>query len=153
MNIYNTRSNIEPKNVYKVGNYWRISYDVKEEQIEFNEETRTEYSYIEIEVDKYPVDPVSIIKEYIDKCTNNKIINECSYNGTPVYLSIERQYNIQSLFLKSQIETLTYPITFNVGNGESVVFNSFDEIKEFYLTILSWIETCINRGREIKNSL
>lgn len=150
MKVYNTASNNKPKSIYHIDGRWRVPYNVTSR---IDEDGNILYEYIELETDSYPTNPQEIIKEYIDSCTTNKIINELVYNEIPIYLSMERQHNIQALFMAAQVEKIEYPYTFNVGGGNTIVLNDVKDLNNFYMVIFNWIESCLNEGREIKASI
>lgn len=150
MKVYNTASNNKPKSVYHVGDRWRVSYNVTSKT---DEDGNILYEYIELETDSYPTNPQEIIKEYIDSCTNNKIVNELVYNETPIYLSMERQHNIQSLFMAAQLGKIKYPYVFNVGEENTIVITNANDLNNFYMAVFDWIDSCLEEGRKIKDSI
>lgn len=150
MKVYNTVSSNKPKTVYHVGDKWRVSYNVTSKT---DEDRNILYEYIELETDSYPTNPQEIIKEYIDSCTSTKIVNGLVYNEVPIYLSIERQHNIQALFMAAQVEKIEYPYTFNVGGGNIIVLSDADDLNNFYMAVFNWIGSCLEEGRKEKDSV
>ena len=145
MKVYNTVSSNKPKTVYHVGDKWRVPYNVTSKT---DEDRNILYEYIELETDSYPTNPQEIIKEYIDSCTTNKIINELVYNEVPIYLSIERQHNIQSLFIAAQLGKIEYPYVFNAGDENTIVITNADDLNNFYMAVFNWVDSCLEEGRK-----
>lgn len=150
MEVYNTTSNNRPKLVYRIGDKWRVSYNVTSE---VDKNGTILYKYIELETNNYPVNPQDIIKEYIDSRTSTKIINGFVYNEIPIYLSIERQHNIQSLFMAAQLGKIKYPYVFNVGEENTIVITNANDLNNFYMAVFDWIDSCLEEGRKIKDSI
>lgn len=150
MKVYNTVSSNKPKTVYHVGDKWRVPYNVTSKT---DEDRNILYEYIELETDSYPTNPQEIIKEYIDSCTTNKIINELVYNEVPIYLSIERQHNIQSLFMAAQLGKIEYPYVFNAGDENTIVITNADDLNNFYMAVFNWVDSCLEEGRKEKDSV
>lgn len=150
MKVYNTTSNNRPKLVYRIGDKWRVSYNVTSE---VGKDGTILYKYIELETNSYPVNPQDIIKEYIDSCTSTKIVNGLAYNEVPIYLSIERQHNIQSLFMAAQLGEIEYPYVFNAGDENTIVITNADDLNNFYMAVFDWIGSCLEEGRKEKDSV
>ena len=150
MKVYNTTSNNRPKSIYPIGNKWRVSYNVTSE---VDENGTILYKYIELETNSYPVNPQDIIKEYIDSCTSTKIVNGLVYNEVPIYLSIERQHNIQSLFMAAQLGKIEYPYVFNAGDENTIVITNADDLNNFYMAVFNWVDSCLEEGRKEKDSV
>ena len=150
MKVYNTTSNNRPKSIYPIGNKWRVSYNVTSE---VDEDGTILYKYIELETNSYPVNPQDIIKEYIDSCTSTKIVNGLVYNEVPIYLSIERQHNIQSLFMAAQLGKIEYPYVFNAGDENTIVIANADDLNNFYMAVFNWVDSCLEEGRKEKDSV
>lgn len=83
----------------------------------------------------------------INRQTDEKILNGFIYNGNEFYLSMENQFNFKNLYdLRDQRE---YPVTVKTKSG-FIALNNAEEVADFYLSGVMFIENCLKEGWEKK---
>ena len=88
----------------------------------------------------------------INAKTDARILTEFKWDGKPVWLSNENQFNFKAAYdlaLQTQGETL--PMTFKLGetqNGEPVYheFKDVEELTQFYASAIAHIHKCLTEG-------
>ena len=76
-----------------------------------------------------------------------------------MWLSSENQFNFKCAYdLAYQTEGASLPAKYKLGedgNGQPIyfVFEDLETFGDFYLSAIEWIQTCINEGWEIKDSI
>lgn len=95
----------------------------------------------------------------INARTDEKILKGFVWNGKPVYLSTENQFNFKSAYdLAVQTEGQNLPVKFKLGedeNGEPVyhTFNSVNSIADFYVSGVRFINLTLNEGWADKDAI
>ena len=94
----------------------------------------------------------------IDSDTDRKILREHIWNGNPVWLSSENQFNYKAAFdIAVQTNGQNLPITFKLGenDGNNIyhTFESVHELQEFYLSCVKHINDCLMEGWTAKEGL
>lgn len=79
----------------------------------------------------------------INKQTDNKILNGFTWNGNGFYLSMENQFNFKNLYDLRNVRV--YPITVKTKDGFTTL-KSIEEVEDFYLSGVSFIEKCLTEG-------
>ena len=105
-----------------------------------------------------PVTDAEIIAEKvaeIDAETDRKILRGHVWNGTPVWLSSENQFNFKAAFdVALQTHGANLPITYKLGekDGNSIyhTFETVAELQDFYLSCVSYINQCLKDGWQAK---
>lgn len=105
-----------------------------------------------------PVTDAEIIAEKvaeIDAETDRKILRGHAWNGTPVWLSSENQFNFKAAFdVALQTQGANLPITYKLGekDGNSIyhTFETVAELQDFYLSCVSYINQCLKDGWQAK---
>ena len=83
----------------------------------------------------------------INTYTDNKILNDFVWKNHGFYLSMENQFNFKNLYdLRSVRE---YPITIKTKDGFTTLKSS-EEVENFYLAGVMFIEKCLTEGWEKK---
>lgn len=145
-------------------------------------EYKDEYSWNELYFfkDKYPTINVDLIKsaviDDINKETDNKILTEFKWNGLPVYLSSENQFNFKAAYdLAVQTQGQSLPVKFKLGEKEVEVedpdsdeefphhkiekqpvyytFEDMETFTDFYTKTITFINQCLNEGWQKKDSI
>lgn len=104
--------------------------------------------------EKLKADITTLVNRNVDE----KILTGYVWNGKPVYLSSENQFNYKSAYdLALQDETIL-PIKFKLGEdveGKVVyyTFNTIEELKDFYTNAILHINHCLNEGWQEKDAL
>ncbi|MEG2599833.1 MAG: hypothetical protein RSA66_10220 [Muribaculaceae bacterium] len=100
-----------------------------------------------------------VIISEVNKRVDGEILNGFQWNGIPVYLSTENQFNFKVVYdmaEMSQEETL--PVKFKLGEdelGEPMYyeFTTIEELRDFYKQAMYFINKTINDGWEEKDSI
>lgn len=96
------------------------------------------------------------ILDAVNSEVNRNIKCNFSWKGYNVWLSRENQINYLSWLLIGEKDPSIFPITakFKKNGKESYyVFTSHDELADFCTSMTKYINTCVNEGRKIKDSL
>lgn len=97
-----------------------------------------------------------IIKHY-NKEIDEQILNGFSWNGYDVYLSIENQFNYKAAYdLAIQTHGANLPIKFKFGTmiyPKYYTFTSIDELSDFYMSAVNYINDTLSKGWEQKDSI
>ena len=100
---------------------------------------------------------LEVIHSQMDAETDQKILSGCVWNGKNVWLSAENQRNFSEAQRAAMITNgAKLPITFKIGqsNGEPVYhqFQTVEELTEFYLYVVDYIQNCIGYGWILKDA-
>lgn len=101
----------------------------------------------------------NLIIPFIDRRTDEKILNGFRWNGNPVYLSTENQMNYKAVYdLAVQTNGSVLPVKVKLGeesDGTAVYF-TFEDIatfSDFYTKAVSHISACLNEGWAEKDAI
>lgn len=86
---------------------------------------------------------IEISNNEINKQTDQKILNNFSYKGNPIYLTTENQINFANMYIAK--DKLTYPITIKTQFG-FMELQTAEDVEEFYLEGLNFIKQCLEEG-------
>jgi hypothetical protein len=98
------------------------------------------------EIDYLNADIEDMIK-HVNEQTDEKILNEFSWNGYEFYLTIENQTNFANMFIAKDF--LEYPQTIKTKTGFAQLQNK-EEVQEFYLAGVNFVKACLEEGWRIK---
>lgn len=139
--------------VNPVKNKWRVHWDVQPGEQEGNA------SYMEEEFSYKPTSEevkVMVINWYNQEI-NNEIISGFTYNGIPVWLSQENQFNYKSAYdLAVQTGGTTLPVRFKFGTDNEPVYHEFktlDELTDFYTKAMAFVQQTLAVGWEKKDAV
>ena len=79
----------------------------------------------------------------INEETDERILNDFVWNGNEFYLSLENQFNFKNLYDLREMKE--YPITIKTKTGFTTL-NDVQEVEEFYLAGVEFIENCLKDG-------
>ena len=85
--------------------------------------------------------------ETINRETDEKILNDFVWKDNEFYLSLENQFNFKNLYDLRDIKE--YPITIKTKTGFTTL-NDVQEVEEFYLAGVEFIENCLKECWERK---
>ena len=111
---------------------------------------------------QHPDLSIDTVKEAILAQINDdvkaNIITGFSWDGHPVWLSIENQTNYKSAYdLAIQTEGDTLPYVIRVGADDSapdyIRFNNRSDFADFYRAMVSHIQQCLANGWQLKDSI
>lgn len=99
-----------------------------------------------------------LIVRHIDAQTDAKILQGFVWQGHPVWLSAENQFNFKAAFdLAMQTQGATLPVTFKLGerDGQPVyyTFETMDDFRDFYVGAMGYIQRCLQEGWKEKDEL
>lgn len=95
----------------------------------------------------------------VNSLTDEKILSRFVWNGKPVWLSTENQFNFKAAYdLAVQSKGAGLPVTFKLGEDESgnPVYHTFEELSEFtdfYTRAIAYVSDCLNEGWEEKDGV
>ena len=136
---------------------YRVRWDM---QPHFDEEGNERgVSFIEAEVLHKPnISQVkNIVLDGYNKIVDEKILSGFVWKEMPVWLSTENQFNYKAAYdlaVMSQGQTL--PVRFKFGTTENPVYYTFetlDDISDFYISAMTYINTCLAEGWNIKDNI
>lgn len=99
------------------------------------------------------------INALVNQQTDNKILTGFTWQGKPVYLSTENQFNFKAAYdLAVQTEGAILPVKFKLGedeNGEPVyhTFRSLAPFADFVTKVVAYVSTTLAEGWELKDSV
>jgi hypothetical protein len=127
---------IEIKKTKKVIQYTNVEKDILEAGYKVYEAPKTSVDIL-----------VMRSNDKINKQTDNKILNDFTWNDNEFYLSMENQFNFKTLYdLRDEKE---YPITIKTKTGFALLEDKF-ELSEFYLSGVQFVENCLKEGWQKK---
>ena len=138
--------------VNPVRNKWRVRWDVQQRE-------DGSAAYMEAELDHQPTEAEisAAVKEWYNVQTEKAILSGFTYDGTPVWLSQENQYNYKAAYdLAVQTDGKTLPVTFKFGTDDEPVyrtFDSLDKLTDFYTSVVKFIQDTLADGWKKKDSI
>lgn len=135
-----------------VKNKWRVRWDVKT-----NEDGSA--SYMEEELDHKPnaEEVRSLVSEWYNAETDERILSGFEYEGQPVWLSSENQFNYKAAYdLAVQTDGQNLPVIFKFGTDDSPSYRTFetvDELQDFYMKVMKHIQNALLEGWKKKDAL
>ena len=138
--------------VNPVRNKWRVRWDVQQRE-------DGSADYMEAELDHRPTEAEisAAVKEWYNVQTEKAILSGFTYDGTPVWLSQENQYNYKAAYdLAVQTDGKTLPVTFKFGTDDEPVyrtFDSLDKLTDFYTSVVKFIQDTLADGWKKKDSI
>lgn len=130
---------------------WRIRWDVQELE-------NGKASYMEEEFSHKPTDEeiLSTVISWFNLQTDTAIISGFTYNGIPVWLSSENQFNYKSAYdLAVQTNGDTLPIKFKFGTDKEPYYKTFEtleELTDFYIKAMRHIQMTLDDGWKKKDA-
>lgn len=100
----------------------------------------------------------SDIVQFVNDNVDAKILTGYIWEGNPVYLSSENQFNYKSLYDLALQNNDVLPAKFKLGEDSdgNVVYHTFEDIDElgnFYMGAIQFISQCLNEGWTEKDSI
>lgn len=98
-----------------------------------------------------------IVLNAMNKDIDQKILSGFIWKDLSVWLSSENQFNYKAAYdlaVMSQGQSL--PVTFKFGSTDSPVyytFESLEDISDFYVSAMTYINTCLAEGWKKKDSI
>lgn len=101
----------------------------------------------------------SAVEGDINARTDKKILSGFVWNGKPVWLSSENQFNYKAAYdLAAQTDGASLPVKFKLGEDEEGnpvyhTFTSLNAFTDFYTKAIGYINQCLNDGWNEKDSI
>lgn len=127
---------------------WRVRMDITE--------TDDGAEWLEHDFDHRPTanEIKALYVELVNEEVQRRILEGFFYKHTPVWLSIENQFDYTGAFLlATQTNGRNLPVTFKFGTDEFPVLTSFqtiEELTDFYSAMNDHINECVAEGWERK---
>lgn len=131
---------------------WRVRWDV---------ETKEDgsASYMEEELDHKPdaEEIRSLVSNWYNSETEERILSGFEYEGRAVWLSSENQFNYKAAYdLAQQTEGKNLPVTFKLGIDNAPyyrTFNTVTDLQDFYLKVMNHLQNALSEGWKKKDAL
>lgn len=98
-----------------------------------------------------------VVLDYYNKQIDERILNGLVWNGMKIWLSSENQFNYKAAYdLAFQTNGTNLPIYFKFGDETEPVYHEFktlDEISDFYITSINYIQSVLQQGWTEKESI
>lgn len=99
----------------------------------------------------------ALIKAAINAETDAKILSGFVWKGMPVWLSSENQFNYKAAYdMAVQTDGASLPVTFKFGTDSEEIYHEFatlDELNDFYVSCLSYVQQTLAAGWEEKQGV
>lgn len=134
-------------------NKWRIRWDILPDADDYGNA-----SYMEQEFNHKPAaeEIRTLVMQWYNDNIDRKILTGFAYEGTPVWLSSENQFNYKSAFdLALQTDGATLPVTFKLGTDDEPAyrtFNTVEELRLFYTAAVLHIQQTLAAGWKQKDA-
>ena len=93
----------------------------------------------------------------INRNVDEKILCGLVWKNMPIWLSTENQFNYKAAYdLAVQTNGESLPVKFKFGTNETPVyhtFNNLEELQEFYITSITFVQQVLNDGWNEKDNL
>lgn len=134
-----------------IRNKWRVRWNVVIDE-------SGSASYMEQEYRHRPsTDEIrTLVCDWINQQTDEKILSGFSFEGNLVWLSTENQFNYKAAYdLAVQSAGATLPVTFKLGTDDKPcyrTFNTVDELSDFYVKAMAHVQTSLAEGWAAKDA-
>ncbi len=131
---------------------YAVAFDIRQEE-------DGGFSFIEAFFSHLPTkdDIRAVINAYYNEETDKAIVSGFVYEGVPVWLSSENQFNFKAAFdLAVQTEGKSLPVKFKFGTDSDPVYQTFtsvSQLQDFYTKAIAYIQKCIEDGWAKKDSV
>lgn len=141
-----------------IGKY-RVRWDIQPETGEDADNQLVSYYETEVFMLRKPNinDIKQVVLEGVNRMIDEKIISGFVWNDMPVWLSSENQFNYKAAYdLSVQTGGQTLPVLFKFGDTENPIYHQFttqEELSDFYLKIMKFINDTLSEGWNMKDSI
>lgn len=131
-------------------NKWRIRWDIQEQE-------KGSATYMEAEFKHKPSEDEikQTVLGWFNEQTDIVILSGFEWNGMPVWLSSENQFNYKAAYdLAVQTDGAILPVTFKFGNEEPCyhTFDTVEELTDFYTKAMLHIQHTLADGWKKKDA-
>lgn len=99
----------------------------------------------------------ALITGWYNQQTEERILCGFDYDGVPVWLSQENQFNYKAAYdLAVQTDGATLPVVFKFGTDTEPVYKTFttiEELTKFYTCAMKYIQDTLRQGWKKKDAL
>lgn len=138
-------------------NKWRIRWDIKPNTSE-TDQAVSGVNYEEIEYSHKPTieEIKKAVIDWYNSQIDDSILKDFVWNNTPVWLSMENQFNYKVAFdLAVQTNGDSLPITFKFGTDSEPVYHEFTtlaDIQDFYIKAVAFKDKVLSDGWKAKDA-
>ena len=97
------------------------------------------------------------MSEWYNSRTDERILSGFEYDGQPVWLSSENQFNYKAAYdLAVQTNGKNLPVTFKFGTDNVPYYKTFDtvaDLQDFYVKAMKHIQNALSEGWMKKGAL
>lgn len=98
-----------------------------------------------------------IVLSGMNAIVDQKILSGFVWKEMPVWLSTENQFNYKAAYdLAVMSQGKSLPVTFKFGSTDNPVYHTFEsleDISDFYISAMAYINTCLAEGWKLKDSI
>lgn len=138
---------------------YRIRWDVQYEEVDENGVQVVSFYETDVAV-KYKIRTFDIkqaVLNAINKDIDEKILSGFAWKDMSVWLSSENQFNYKAAYdLAVMSQGKSLPTVFKFGTTDNPVyyaFESLEDISDFYVSAMAYINTCLADGWKKKDSI
>lgn len=141
-----------------IGKY-RVRWDIQPETGEDADRQAVSYYETEIILQRKPNinDIRQAVLDGVNRMIDDKIISGFVWNGMPVWLSGENQFNYKAAYdLAVQTGGRTLPVVFKFGDAENPVYHQFttqEALSDFYTKAMQFISDTLSAGWAMKDTI
>lgn len=131
---------------------WRVRWDICETADGMAE-------YVEAESDHRPTlaEVREVVTAWYNARTDERILSGFEYDGVPVWLSTENQFNYKAAYDAAVMSGgRTLPVRFKLGTDGIPVYRDFgtvEELADFYYKSLAYIQGVLEEGWAAKDAV
>ena len=131
---------------------WRIRWDIQEGE-------EGSVTFLEKDFSHKPTlnEIKLVVTDWYNEQIDRKILTGFTYEGVPVWLSMENQMNIKAAYdLAVQNGGAGLPVTFKFGTDTEPVYKEFADVetfKGFYLAAVAYVQQCYTAGWREKDAI
>lgn len=134
-----------------VKNKWRVRWDVQSGD-------NGNVTYMEHDFEHKPTteEIKSIVFTWYNANIDNEIVSGFVWNGLPIWLSGENQFNYKAAYDLAVQEPDSLPVTFKFGTDKEPVYHEFstlEELTDFYMKAMKHIQDTLKSGWLKKDSV
>lgn len=135
---------------------WRVRWGFKSAE---GEDNKNAVSFMEYQFTHKPSmgEVKAKILDWYNQTIDERIISGFSWNGYPVWLSTENQFNYKAAYdLAVQTNGDTLPVTFKFGTTDAPVyytFSSLSELTKFYMAATQFVTATLTAGWKEKDAI
>lgn len=98
------------------------------------------------------------ITALVNRQVDERILSGYTFAGKPVWLSSENQFNYKAVYDLACKDSGILPMRFKLGEDAegNVVYHTFktlEELGEFYMGAIQWINQCVQEGWKEKDGI